>query len=51
MAFVGLAFLDDDTALPDLYVLAGDLLLRAYPLAEFIIEHAAGGDLYIRLRK
>ena len=39
--FVGLAFLDDGATLADLTVLAGDLLLRAYPLAEFIIEHAA----------
>ena len=46
--FVGLAFLDDGAALADLTVLAGDLLLRAYPLAEFIIEHAAGGGFDLR---
>ena len=41
--FVGLAFLDDGAALPDLAVLAGDFLLCPYLLAELIIEHA-GGD-------
>ena len=47
--FVGLAFLDDDTALTNLAILTGDLLLCPCPLAEFIIEHAAGGDLDLRL--
>ena len=49
--FVGLAFLDNGAALPDLAILAGDFLLRAYPLSVFIVEHASGGDLYIRLRQ
>ena len=51
VAFIGFTLLDDGAALADLTVLAGDLLLRAYPLAEFIIEHAAGGDLDLRLRQ
>ena len=51
VAFIDLALLDDGAALPDLTVLPGDLLFCAYPLAEFIIEHAAGGDLDIRLRQ
>lgn len=48
---IGFAFLDDGTVLADRAVLAGYLFLRAYPLAGFIAEHAAGGDPDIRLRQ
>ena len=50
-ALIGLALFDDGAALPDLAILTGDLLLCPYPLAEFIIEHAASGDLDLRLRQ
>ena len=51
VALIDLALLNDCAALPNHTVLAGDLLLCPYPLAEFIIEHAAGGDLDLRLRQ
>ena len=51
MAFIDFALFDDGAALPDFTVLPGDFLLGAYPLAKLIIEHAAGGDLNIRLRQ
>ena len=51
VALIGLALFDDGAALTDFAVLSGDLFFGAYPLAEFIIEHAASGDLDLRLRQ
>ena len=51
VAFVCLTLFNDGATLTDLAVLAGDFFLCPYPLAEFIIEHAAGGNLDIRLRQ
>ena len=49
MLFVDFAFLDDRASRSDFPILSGDFFLGAYSLAGFIVEHAAAGDLDIRL--
>ena len=51
MLFVDFAFLDDRASRSDFPILSGNFFLGAYSLAGFIVEHAAAGDLDIRLRQ
>ena len=51
MLLVDFTFLDDRTSRSDSPILSGDFFLGAYPLTGFVIEHAAAGDLDIRLRQ
>ena len=51
MLFIDFALLDDRTSRSDFPILSGNLFLGAYALAGFIVEHAAAGDLDIRLRQ
>ena len=51
MLFVDFAFLDDRASQSDFPILSGNFFLGAYPLAGFVVEHAAAGDLDIRLRE
>ena len=51
MLFIDFAFLDDRAPRFDFPILSGDFFLGAYSLAGFVVEHAAAGDLDIRLRE
>ena len=51
MLFVDFAFLDDRASRSDFPILSGNFFLGAYSLAGFVVEHAAAGNLDIRLRQ